>query len=75
MSQLTIKIRRKAKAPRIGDCVTKAEAYRRSIFDPAGDIEALIEAYGAATVHRVVDRIVQLREQLDKNQFVDIELV
>ena len=70
MTALTLRIRRKPAAPKRG--IPKAIAYRMHIFDPASDVEAMIEAYGAATIHRVIDRIVELREQLPKREFVNI---
>ena len=71
--KLTLKIRRKPAAPRRG--ISKAIAYRSHIFDPAGDMEAIIEAYGADTAHRLIDRIIELRGQLPQNAFVEIEVV
>ncbi len=51
---LLIRLSKRGKA-KVG--MPKAIMYRNNIFDPASDLEALIEAYGANNVKRLVDTI------------------
>lgn len=68
----TIKVRTNKHPARRG--ISKAIAYRNNIFDPASDLEAMIEAYGEKTIHRVIDAIMRKRASLSDKFFEEVKV-
>lgn len=67
----TIKVRTN-KNPGKGIGISRAQAYRRNIFDPASDLEAMIEAYGDKVIIRVIEAIMRKRASLSDSYFEEI---
>lgn len=67
----TIKVRNN-KNPGKGIGISKALAYRYNICDPASDLEAMIEAYNDAAIHRVIEAIMRKRASLSENYFEEV---
>lgn len=68
----TIKVRTNKHPARRG--ISKAIAYRNNIFDPASDLEAMIEAYGDKTIRRVIDAIMRKRASMSDKFFEEIKV-
>lgn len=68
----TIKVRTNKHPAKRG--ISKAIAYRNNIFDPASDLEAMIEAYGDKVVHRVIEAIMRKRESMSETFFEEVKV-
>lgn len=73
MLSTTIKVRTNKHPAKRG--ISKAIAYRNNIFDPASDLEAMIEAYGAKTILRVLAAIERKRNSLSKDYFEEVVVI
>lgn len=73
MLSATIKVRTNKHPAKRG--ISKAIAYRNNIFDPASDLEAMIEAYGSRTVLRVLEAIERKRNSLSKDYFEEVVVI